>query len=173
MATPLPTSSQATTLPLEALQLPEAISWWPLAPGWWVLIGLVLVLVIVITAVVIRHWYQHRSKRATRRVLQDAYRQYQQSNNYQQFLQVINQTLKRYCREQAPSASGLSGQAWIDFLNHSAGCKHAGGRALFQGDCAHALAMQVYQAKPEAVVKPERILRLCTTWLSAHKPESE
>ena len=27
-------------IPLRDLHLPEAISWWPLAPGWWLLIGL-------------------------------------------------------------------------------------------------------------------------------------
>ena len=27
-------------IPLRALHLPDAIGWWPLAPGWWVVIGL-------------------------------------------------------------------------------------------------------------------------------------
>ena len=27
-------------LPLRDLQLPETVGWWPLAPGWWVLITL-------------------------------------------------------------------------------------------------------------------------------------
>ena len=29
-------------LPLRDLHLPDAIGWWPLAPGWWVLIALSL-----------------------------------------------------------------------------------------------------------------------------------
>ena len=28
-------------IPLRDLHLPEAIGWWPLAPGWWVVIALV------------------------------------------------------------------------------------------------------------------------------------
>ena len=30
-------------IPLRDLHLPEAIGWWPLAPGWWILIAIALV----------------------------------------------------------------------------------------------------------------------------------
>ena len=34
----------AMDLPLRDIELPEAISWWPLAPGWWLLLMVVLTL---------------------------------------------------------------------------------------------------------------------------------
>ena len=30
-------------IPLRDLHLPDAISWWPLAPGWWIVLGLALI----------------------------------------------------------------------------------------------------------------------------------
>lgn len=31
-------------LPFRDIHLPDAISWWPLAPGWWALVGLIILL---------------------------------------------------------------------------------------------------------------------------------
>ena len=35
---------QETPLPLRDLHLPAEVGWWPLAPGWWVLIAIVAAL---------------------------------------------------------------------------------------------------------------------------------
>lgn len=40
-------------LPLRDIALPAAVSWWPLAPGWWAVTGLVLLL--IIGAMIHRH----------------------------------------------------------------------------------------------------------------------
>jgi hypothetical protein len=48
------------TLPLRDIQLPDAVSWWPPAYGWWLLAGLLLVLPWVIRRVT-------RSRRAPQR----------------------------------------------------------------------------------------------------------
>ena len=33
---------EENALPLRDLHLPEAIGWWPLAPGWWVLLAMLV-----------------------------------------------------------------------------------------------------------------------------------
>jgi len=40
---PLPADVTAQLAQLRDIHLPDAISWWPLAPGWWVLAGVLLV----------------------------------------------------------------------------------------------------------------------------------
>ena len=46
-------------LPLKDIHLPGAVLWWPPAPGWWVLAGLVLVLM-VIAWIRYRRGWRHR-----------------------------------------------------------------------------------------------------------------
>ena len=49
----------ATPLPLKDIHLPEAIGWWPLAPGWWILL---LLIGLLIFAVVI--WLRRLARQA-------------------------------------------------------------------------------------------------------------
>ena len=35
------------TLELRDIHLPTEISWWPLAPGWWIVIGLILLGIVI------------------------------------------------------------------------------------------------------------------------------
>lgn len=41
-ANSLPLSSEDPLAALRDITVPEAVSWWPLAPGWWLLIGLLM-----------------------------------------------------------------------------------------------------------------------------------
>jgi hypothetical protein len=50
-------------IPIRDLHLPEAVSWWPLAPGWYVVIAASLVVCIYL----LRLYLQHRSRGAARR----------------------------------------------------------------------------------------------------------
>ena len=50
-------------IPLRGLHLPDAIGWWPLAPGWWALIAVALVAAILL----VRAWRAHRLHSAARR----------------------------------------------------------------------------------------------------------
>ena len=50
-------------IPLRDLHLPEVVSWWPLAPGWWVLIALAAVALIYL----LRLYLRTRARGAARR----------------------------------------------------------------------------------------------------------
>ena len=52
-----------TEIPIRDLHLPDAIGWWPLAPGWW----LVIVLIAVGLAWLVRKWFRAFSHGAARR----------------------------------------------------------------------------------------------------------
>ena len=50
-------------IPLRGLHLPETVGWWPLAPGWWVLI----VVAFIAAGMLIRLWLRRRAHAAARR----------------------------------------------------------------------------------------------------------
>lgn len=110
-------------IPLKPMQQPEAIGWWPLAPGWWL-----LVLLILVTALLLwRGWRQRQRdpRRYALRELEDVRQRFDQDGDTQAALVACNALLKRsamtlFARHQVAS---LSGQRWLQFLlDHSPGC---------------------------------------------------
>lgn len=121
MTTPTPNPiTQQLESQLRDIALPEPVSWWPLAAGWWVVIAL-----LVLTALVsIYYWLRHRAANKHRRLalqhLEEALTLYQQHADSQAYLQNVNQVLKRTLLS-APlnnnrSIATVSGQAWINML---------------------------------------------------------
>lgn len=103
------------SLQLNDILLPDAIGVWPLAPGWWLLILLVIVTVIAVRLLVkwrikIKHQQQP---------MKQALQQLQTLANQPMSPALcadINETLKIYCRQRCPQAVSLYGQSWADFL---------------------------------------------------------
>lgn len=115
---------------LRPMQLPDPVSWWPMAPGWWFL------LVLFIASVIGMFWWFRRRWTDPRRYalselknLQKCY--FPQENSQQPADQTAlivhcNQLLKRTALTLYPrhNVASLSGDAWINFLlNNSTGCK--------------------------------------------------
>ena len=108
-----------TQIPLRGLQLPDAISWWPLAPGWWVLIALALIAMGLLT----RSWLQRRARAAARRhalrQLNEARNAYAYHGNAVQLGIEVSELLRRTMLAYAPRANvaGLTGDAWLEWLD--------------------------------------------------------
>lgn len=106
-------------LVLRDIHLPEAISWWPLAWGWWVLIVLLLMLV----GLGAWFWYQRQQRlSAVQQALKelDQYEQ-QWTDDPQRLLQAVSGLLRRVAMTYHPrkTVAGLTGQQWVTFLNQS------------------------------------------------------
>jgi hypothetical protein len=106
---------------LKDIHLPEPISWWPLAPGWYVLLALIL---IAITCLAYRLYKRHRYALAKKRalVLLNSYQKdYEKEPNAPVTSARISELLRRvalvyYPREQVAS---LHGETWLCFLNQT------------------------------------------------------
>lgn len=106
-------------LPLRDIHLPEAIGWWPLAPGWWLLIAIALAAL----ALTLRGYLQRRARGAARR---QALRQlveltvdYEQHRDATVFMAQLSSLLRRTMLAYAPrdEVAGLTGDAWLEWLD--------------------------------------------------------
>ncbi len=114
----IPTAMSADALPLRDIHLPEPVSWWPPAPGWWLLLATVLVLV-AIYIVIKKIRYSRRLKTASAAMFDTIKEQYQQDHNKILLAKNLSTFLRRVCISHYPrhDTAGLTGKDWLDFLD--------------------------------------------------------
>lgn len=149
---------------LRDIHLPAPVSWWPPAPGWWLLA--VLVVVIVFGMYVM---YLRRQRNNWRRsALLELTRLRQQYQSQQSAPQIIVSGLSVLLRRVAISCfpreevAMLSGDKWLAFLDRS-----MGEGASFQSDKGRLLAVAPYA--PDASITPDAMLELFTlseSWIN-------
>lgn len=122
------------TLPLRDVHLPEPISWWPPAYGWWAILITAMILVALLV------WWRRRARRLsvvyTRELkrIEAAHRGHGDGSRLAAELSVL---LRRACITAVPGrgAAGLTGPAWLDFLDRIHGARlfnTAAGRVLLE-----------------------------------------
>lgn len=124
-------------LPLRDLHLPEPIGWWPLAPGWWLVIALVLV---ALGWLILRAWrkYQfHAPRRYAIRELAAVESDYLEHRNPVTLGQQLSELLRRAMMAYAPrhEVAGLTGEAWLEWLDKDLPVPYfhtEGGKSLLQ-----------------------------------------
>lgn len=99
---------------LRDIQLPEPISWWPPAPGWWMLLGIVVT--IALLAWLGYRWYRHG---AVKRAALAELAQIASQTSGQMQLQQLSQLLRRaaLASQSRHEVAGLRGSAWLTFLD--------------------------------------------------------
>ncbi len=106
-------------IPLRDLHLPETVGWWPLAPGWWIVIAIVLIIGFSLLQV----YHQRRARGAARRhALRELARltaEFEQHGNAVAFSSEMSELLRRTMLAYAPRAevAGLTGDAWLAWLD--------------------------------------------------------
>ena len=132
-ATPLP--AQDPLAQLRDIHLPDAVSAWPPAPGWWILAAIVLVLLAVGIYYCIQYIRRTRYRRQALKQLAALEQYHRQPTTY---LQRLNHLLKQtaLAADSSVDVAGLSGQQWLAFLDHSGNTTHfkqGAGTLLLQG----------------------------------------
>ena len=120
---------------LRDIHLPEPVSWWPLAPGWWWLIGALL----TIGGLMI--W--RRRQRSKLRLRDAALRELtllttRCADDQAAFVQALSALIRRcaVARFSSQEAAGLIGESWLAFLDRHGGSHdftQGPGRALLTG----------------------------------------
>ena len=126
-----------TEIPIRDLHLPEAIGWWPLAPGWWIVISLAL----LGTLALFRFWYRSYSRGAARRhalrQLETYSKDYLEHGNGVTFGTQLSELVRRTMLAYAPRSevAGLTGEDWLAWLDRDLDRSHfaeGDGRTLIE-----------------------------------------
>lgn len=119
---------------------PPPVGWWPLAPGWWAL------LVLLIAALVgIWLWYQRHPRRLRRSGLRELATLEATTVGDAALARALEHLVRRYAvaRYGREAVAGLSGSRWLDFAI-------AHGATQWQGATGAALLQAAYGGTPRA-----------------------
>ncbi len=116
LANPTAPPSADPLAQLRDIHLPEAISGWPPALGWWLLLA-TLLLLILLAWLSVRRYQRGALKRAALHELEQLAQRY--PDQPQPLLQQLSQLLRRVAlaTHQPSDVAGLSDHAWLDFLD--------------------------------------------------------
>ncbi len=138
---------QATpALQLRDIHLPPAPSLWPPAPGWWLLAALLLGLAAWAAVVFIRRRRVRLQRRRLVATLGDLTARLERERSPDTLMQIgllLRQlALTKFPRERV---AGLSGTAWLRFLDESLGSERTAGLDSFSHGAGRVLASGPYQ----------------------------
>jgi len=104
---------------LNDIALPTTVGWWPLAPGWYFLIGLLLLALAWLSYRALQHWIKNRYRRAALTELQILAEDTQNTEKRDSSLRQLPVLLKRTALSAYPrhQVASLSGADWYGFLN--------------------------------------------------------
>ena len=107
---------------LHDIHLPEAIGWWPLAVGWYLLAFLSIMVLVAVIFFFYRHYLNGRARRQALRLLTTYQQAYPTVVDSQLTAARVSELLKRVALVYFPRAkvASLQGDAWIAFLNSTA-----------------------------------------------------
>lgn len=148
---------------LRGYHLPEAVSWWPPAPGWWIL---VLSLLAVLTALAV--WLIGRRRRGAairraRRELRELESRWRQEGDALDYVRGLSRLLRRFAlaRFDRRRVAGLTGERWLVFLDEHGG----GGR--FRSPTGRLLVESAY--RPDGDLPVRDVARLVTDWIESNR----
>lgn len=150
---------------LRDIHLPESASFWPLAWGWWLLLGLLTCVLLGGVYALIRYRRNNRYRRLAEAELDAAFQRWQDQADPARYLQELAVILRRTALTAFPNQglAGMRGLDWLMFLdatltNSQADFCQGVGRALLEGP---------YQPHPQVDVTA--LHQLAQRWVRQHK----
>jgi hypothetical protein len=136
---------------LHPLREPAFIGWWPLAPGWWLLLALALICLATVVYFLVRRYRARAYRRRALAQLQQLQQAYQGDGDASTYIGRANALLKTvalisYPRRQVAASNG---EEWLAFLNGSMKSSEqfesAFVTAAYQKDCPELNMAQVHR----------------------------
>ncbi len=143
---------------LRDIHAPESVSWWPLAPGWWLMLIAILAIIFVIL------WrYSQRKNRAVQHAalksLNQLDKRFHTDHDIKTLLTELSILLRRVAIASFPPhrVAGLTGAAWLRFLDET------GGKGQFSSPLGLQFITLPYNLELEA--NGEQLIVLARNWI--------
>ena len=148
---------------LKDIHLPPPVSFWPPAPGWWILAVLLISSLFIGGVLFYRQHKKRKPKTEALRILKDLQILYQNSKDEVVFLRNLSNLLRRtaltfYDNDEVAS---LQGSSWLEFLDKTGKTKE------FSQGAGKVLGNEVFQQK----VNPDMnvLFPLVKKWISSSR----
>lgn len=104
---------------LHPLREPELISWWPPAPGWWILGALLLLVLAALAWFALRRYRRNAYRRQALARLDALQSEYRSAGDLGSYAAGINALLKSVALVAYPrrTVAPSNGDAWLEFLH--------------------------------------------------------
>jgi len=148
---------------LHPLRTPEPLPWWPPAPGWWLLAGVLLAALAWAAWRGWRHYRSNRYRRAARLALETILARHGDHRDPARTLGELNTLLKAVALQSCPRAdvAALSGERWRSFLNE--------GLAAARSPLRFPEAIARAHAPSPGPIDTIALQRCADTWLRRHR----
>ncbi len=115
------TAQQNALSTLRDIHLPKAVSWWPLAPGWYIVLTILAIILVTLSIFGYRYWQRLRRKRFLLKQIQHLQQQVGQTDNATLIIAALSTLLRKAALAKFPrdEVASLHGEAWLHFLDHS------------------------------------------------------
>lgn len=147
-------------LPFRDIHLPSTASWWPLAPGWWILFTFLLGC-LILAFILLQKYLKSSLKKDTLKELNTIEKMYEQTQDATRCISDLSILLRRVVlsQKQKTPAAGITGQAWLKLLDQrleTTDFSQGPGQILLVGP---------YQPAAEKK-NVEQLIKLCRKWVS-------
>lgn len=157
---------QNNTLELRDIHLPDPVSWWPLASGWWILLALIISL-LAAAYIFIPKLIKKLKHRPARNLALSEFniiqQQFRTQQNNQTLVQSLSVLLRRICMtyDSRQNSASLTGKSWSNKLNN------LNPQHPFSDELMSVLINAPYQKHHE--FNAEQLLNQCENWIK-HLP---
>jgi hypothetical protein len=148
---------------LKDIHLPDAVSAWPPAPGWWILAFLILSLLGWSIWIVWKKYQQKHLFRVSITTLEAIENDYKKHQDPQLLIRQYSLLLRRISLALFPRSevASLTGQAWLEFLDERAQT------SLFKSEAGKLLLNAPYQRPERAIKHLEQLNDSMKNWIQA------
>ena len=155
---------------IDEIILPDAVSWWPTAPGWKVLAIIIVILLLFICVRWMKRWWRNRYRREALRQLMQV--QQHAGKQLQEVVAVLPYYLKVTALQAYPrqDVASLSGEHWLAFLDK----QYSG--AVFSDGIGRKLLAVAYLPQEQWQLSErdsEALISMSRLWISKHREAAD
>lgn len=164
-------NNPASLANLNDIVMPEAVGWWPMADGWHVLAGMIVLFVGWYTFRSVKDWRANAYRRAALRELDSLIDDTRDPQSRASSLRQLPSLLKRTALSVYPreDVAGLTGEEWFGFLNSKVG------KPPFTQNTFETLNRVSYTTGDLGDVSDDAVnalLDACRSWLKHHSAKT-